>query len=120
MIEKEIICTVCPLGCHIQVKGEKESVNSIEGNGCKRGYEYACAEFLNPVRILTTTVKTNSLKNPLIAVRSRKPIPKDKIMQCMKEIKKISIFLPVKPYDVIIQNICETGIDIVATVAYKR
>ena len=44
-MKNEIICTVCPRGCHIQVEGEGEKILSVEGQGCKRGLEYASAEF---------------------------------------------------------------------------
>ena len=54
-MKKEIICTVCPRGCHIQVEGEGEKVLSVEGQGCKRGLEYASAEFAHPVRLLNTS-----------------------------------------------------------------
>ena len=50
-MEKEIICTVCPRGCHIQVEGERETVRQVTGYICKRGLEYATAEFTHPVRI---------------------------------------------------------------------
>ena len=30
-MEKEIICTVCPRGCHIQVEGERETVRQVTG-----------------------------------------------------------------------------------------
>lgn len=37
-MEKEIICTVCPRGCHIQVEGERETVRQVTGYICKRGW----------------------------------------------------------------------------------
>ena len=114
-MKKEIICTVCPMGCHIMVEGEGEKILSIEGNNCKRGEQYATTEFSHPVRILTTTIKTDSEKNPLIPVRSEKPIPKEKIMDCMKVIRECKVSAPVNVYDVLVENICGTGINIVAT-----
>jgi len=116
-MEKEIICTVCPRGCHINVVGNEKEVTSLEGYGCKRGVEYATAEFISPVRILTTTVKIEGNDADLLPVRSNKPLPKDKLYECMEIIKKASIKLPVKQYDVIIADICGTGADIVATKA---
>lgn len=114
-MKKEIICTVCPRGCTVYVEGEGNNIKSTEGYSCKRGLEYAQAEFVNPVRILTTTVKTDKDINELLPVRSDKPIPKDKLMDCMEEIKKISVTLPIKKYDIIINDILSTGINIVAT-----
>ena len=114
-MKKEIICTVCPMGCHILVEGEGEKIISVTGNTCKRGEVYASAEFCHPVRILTTTVKTDSEKTPLVPVRSEKPLPKEKIMECMDVIRTQKVKTPVAVYDVIVENICDTGINIVAT-----
>lgn len=50
-MEKEIICTVCPMGCHITVTGEGDRVDSITGYTCKRGEEYGKQEFAHPVRL---------------------------------------------------------------------
>ena len=114
-MKKEIICTVCPRGCHVMVEGEGEQVLNVEGYSCKRGLEYASAEFAHPVRILTTTVKMNGTGNDLLPVRSNKPVPREKLMACMDVIRGIEVQLPVKRYDVIVADICGTGADIVAT-----
>ena len=114
-MEKEIICTVCPRGCHINVVGTEKEVESLEGYGCKRGVEYAKAEFISPVRILTTTVKIDGNDTDLLPVRSNKPLSKEKLFECMEVIKKTSVKLPVKQYDVIIAGICGSDADIVAT-----
>ena len=116
-MKKEIICTVCPRGCHIQVEGEGEKILSVEGQGCKRGLEYASAEFAHPVRILTTTVKIAGVQNDLLPVRSNKPLPKEKLFDCMEVIRSAQVTLPVARYDVVIADICGTGVDIVATKA---
>ena len=114
-MEKQIICTVCPRGCHILVEGEGETIVSVEGYSCKRGLEYASSEFAHPVRILTTTVKMAGVDNDLLPVRSNKPLPKEKLFDCMAAICAAEVKLPVARYDVIIPNICGTGVDIVAT-----
>lgn len=114
-MKKEIICTVCPRGCHIIVDGDGKNVVSLDGYGCKRGVTYATAEYSNPVRILTTTVKVADKENELLPVRSNTPVAKDKLFACMEVIKTTQVKLPVKRYDVIIKDICSTGADIVAT-----
>lgn len=118
-MKKEIICTVCPMGCNITVEGEGEQILSVTGNTCKRGAEYASTEFCHPVRILTTTIKTNSQKQPLVPVRSAKPLPKEKIMECMEVIRKKEAQVPICMYDVLVENICGTGISIVAAADVK-
>ncbi len=114
-MNREIICTVCPRGCHINVCGDGKNIESLEGYGCRRGEVYAISEYTNPVRILTTTVKIKGIDNDLLPVRSDKPIPKEKILACMEEIRKVEMALPVKCYDRVISNVCDTGINIVAT-----
>ncbi len=118
-MKKEIICTVCPLGCHITVEGEQEKIAAMEGYGCARGQQYATTEFSHPVRILTSTVKTDSRKIPLVPVRSTKPVPKEKLFECMRIFNQCKVKLPIKLYDVVVQNVCNTGIDIVTTTAVK-
>ena len=56
-MEKNIICTVCPRGCHMKVTLNGTEVTEVTDYSCKRGKEYAAAEATHPVRILTTTVK---------------------------------------------------------------
>ena len=114
-----MICTICPIGCNITVEGEGEAIVSITGYGCKRGIEYGKNEFSHPVRILTTTVKIAGT-DQLLPVRSSKPIPKELIMKCMEEIKKVTISEKVKRYDVIIPNICGSTADIVATGSLEK
>lgn len=116
-MKKEIICTVCPRGCHIIVEGEGDKILSVEGHTCKRGLEFATAEFSHPVRILTTTVKIADAANDLLPVRSSQPLPKEKLFECMEVIRGTQVSLPVARYDVVIADICGTGVDIVATKA---
>ena len=116
-MKKEIICTVCPRGCRILAEGDGEKVLTAEGYSCKRGLEYANTEYAHPVRILTTTVKIAGVQNDLLPVRSSQPIPKDKLFDCMAAIRSTTVTLPVARYDVVIANICGTGVDIVATKA---
>ena len=114
-MNKEIICTVCPRGCHILVEGDGKKVLSATGYGCKRGLEYVQTEYSDPVRILTTTVKIDGFNNDLLPVRSNKPVSQAKIFDLMEVIKITSVKPPVKIYDVIVKDICGTGVYIVAT-----
>lgn len=118
-MKKEIICTVCPMGCVITVEGENGKIDSIEGFTCPRGKKYAEDEFIAPVRILTSTAKISGAKAPLIAVRSKTPVPKDKLFDCMAEIRKLNLTAPVKRGDVLIENVCGTGVDIVSSADVK-
>ncbi len=51
---KELICIVCPRGCHLTV--DENNGYAVTGNSCKRGEIYGKAEVTNPVRVVTSTV----------------------------------------------------------------
>ena len=66
---------------------------------------------------MTTTVKIAGAAYNLLPVRSNAPVPKELQMECMKAIKEVSVTAPVNAGDVVLANICNTGVDIVATKA---
>lgn len=113
---REMICVACPIGCGISVNlnGTGE-VLSVTGNQCKRGEAYAITECTAPTRTLTTTAKVINGKTPLVPVRSANPLPKSSLLDCVSLINSISIEAPVKIGDIIIENILETGVNIIAT-----
>ena len=41
MIEKEVICVICPSSCHVTVNGDGKTGSEISGYSCKRGKDYA-------------------------------------------------------------------------------
>lgn len=113
MIEKEVICVICPSSCHITVKGDETSVSGIEGYKCRRGKEYAETEYIAPKRTLTTTVKAEGYSCPIIPVRSDKPMPKEKMAAAMDEIRKAVEKPPFYVGKTVIENILDTGVNIV-------
>ena len=108
---KELICITCPRGCHLKVD---DNMN-VTGNFCPRGAKYAVSELTHPVRTLTSTVKVDSKESPRCPVKSKDPLPKETIFKAMEEINKVTLSLPVQIGDVVIANVCGTGVDIVAT-----
>ena len=52
----EYTCIVCPLSCHLTVSEGQDGTISVSGNGCKRGEEHGKNEYLNPMRMITSTV----------------------------------------------------------------
>ena len=112
---KEIICIICPLSCRMNVKHEREQIKRVKGNQCKEGLKYAKREAIFPGRILTTTVKTDAVGMPLLPVRSNKEIPKNDLIDCMKEIAKCRIEGSVRVGETLIPNILGLGVDIVSS-----
>lgn len=114
-MQKTFTCIICPVGCEITVTGTSNAIEKIEGNECERGIQYATDEYINPRRILTTTVKLDGHKLPVVSVRSDKPLPKKLIFKCMEVLKKARIQAPIKMGQVVIENVFDTGIDIITT-----
>lgn len=110
-----IICIGCPKGCGIDIKHDGEKIESVSGYSCKNGLEYAKNEFMAPKRVLTSTVKVKSGELPYVPVKTKTPILKEKIFDCMKEISQLEINSPVKIGAVIKADIAQTGVDLIAT-----
>ncbi|MFW5914097.1 MAG: DUF1667 domain-containing protein [Bacillota bacterium] len=111
MAKRSMICTVCPVGCHLEIDDDM----NVTGNRCPRGEKYAKKEVLNPERNFASTVAIESKTTRRVPVKTESPVPKGKIFDCMDAINKTKIKAPVKVGDVVIENVCGTGVDIVAT-----
>lgn len=114
MNRKELVCIRCPLGCNMEVVMDDGDIREIKGNTCKRGEDYARREITNPVRTVTSTVRVAGIDDMMIPVKTKKDIPKEKMMDCVKALKDIKVTLPVHLGDVIIENVVETGVSIIA------
>lgn len=112
-MKKELTCIICPKGCKITVDYEENNILNIVGHTCKRGFAYASDEAINPKRTVTTTVRTEN--GDVISVKTDKPIQKKLMFDCMNVINDTKISLPVRVGDILISNICDTDVNIVAT-----
>ena len=113
--EKQITCIVCPIGCKIFIKTDGKHFEISNGNKCVKGIDYAKSEALDPRRMLTSSVLVSNGEWPLVSVKSSKPVPKNKIFQVLKEIKKKKVEAPIKIGEIILKNVVNTKINIIAT-----
>jgi len=109
-----MICICCPIGCNLQVEKTPDGF-AVTGNKCPRGEQYAIEEMTAPKRILTSTVKITGSSYPVISVKTSNPIPKEKIFAIMEIFSDIEVKAPIHVGDIIVKNIANTGVDIVAT-----
>lgn len=112
---KTLICIGCPKGCMITVDKKEDSSLVITGNSCRIGENYARNEMTAPKRGLTSMIRVEKGCDPVVPVKTRDEIPKDKIEDCMEIIRNITVTAPVKLGEVLIRNAAGTGVDIVAT-----
>ena len=120
MRDQNLTCIGCPLGCSISVSlSNNGEVSKITGNTCKKGEEYARKEVTNPSRVVTSIVKINNGDVNMVSVKTAEDIPKGKIFDCMEALKKVTVTAPVQIGEVIIKNVCGTGVDVIATKKVK-
>ena len=118
--KKEITCIVCPIGCKIVVESDGTRADILEGSKCKKGVDYAINEALDPRRMLTTSVLVDDGEWPLVSVKSSQPVPKAKLFTVLKEIKRTRVKAPVRSGQVLIKNVVQTDVDIIATKTVKK
>lgn len=115
MSKRELVCIGCPMGCALEVYMEGNEVIKVSGNTCKRGEEYGRKECTNPTRIVTSSVVVEGGDIDVVPVKTEHDIPKDRIFEIVKELKKIVIKAPVNVGDIVAKDIVKTGVNVIAT-----
>jgi CxxC motif-containing protein len=92
--------------------GQVISISNLE---CSRGEAYVVREIQTPLRDFFSTIRIEGAKIAVLPVRTTGPIPKDKLMDCAGELSRIVIKAPVKLGSVIVRNILNLGVDVIAT-----
>ncbi|QKN23016.1 DUF1667 domain-containing protein [Caproicibacterium lactatifermentans] len=110
---KEIICTCCPKGCRLQVDEMQDY--RVTGNGCPNGAVYGRQEATNPVRIVTSTVSIRGGLHPRCPVKTEQAVPKKQVPAVMKALEKVELQAPVSRGQVVLQDICGTGVNLITT-----
>lgn len=114
-------CTTCPSECLLTVEVERETdgsvaaVSSVTGNSCPRGDKFAHQELTCPMRVLTTTVAVSGGDEALLPVRTAEAIPLELHAQAMDLIRGLVVNAPIHMGDVILPNLLDTNIDLVAS-----
>ena len=112
MSERRMTCIECPRGCQLAID---EQTLTVKGNMCPKGEAFAKAELVNPLRILTTTVRITAEDEVMLPVRTLDGIPKGKMFEAMEQIKHIRAAAPVEVGDIVCENLAGTGVPLIAT-----
>ena len=114
-MEQQITCINCPVGCRMKVVlNDNGEVVSVEGNTCPRGAAYARQECTLPLRMITAVIPVDHSDTPL-SVKTRQPVPRKLIPDVMAELRGVRISAPVVLGQVVLSDVCGTGVDIIAT-----
>lgn len=109
----ELICIVCPKGCHLKVDEERDF--AVTGHGCERGIAYGQAEVKAPTRVLTSTVQVEGGLYRRCPVKTAGVIPKGLLFEAVKTLDDVRLTAPVRAGQVVVRDVCGTGVDIVTT-----
>ena len=119
-------CTICPSECLLTVEVERDAdgavveVHSVPGNSCPRGDKFAHQELTCPMRVLTTTVAVSGGDEALLPVRTAEAIPLALHAQAMDLIRGLVVKAPVRMGDVVLEDLLNTGIDLIASMDIDR
>jgi CxxC motif-containing protein len=92
----------------------------MEGNKCEKSEEFVSQELIEPMRILTTTVRIQGARWAVIPVRSDTAVPKRLFPRIMKQLRRIKLQAPVSMLDVVVKDSAGTGANIIATRTMPR
>lgn len=107
----DLICIACPKGCRLHVDDDL----NVTGHSCPRGETYGKDEVENPVRVVTSTVCAEGGIYRRCPVKTAGEIPKGLIFEAMKALDGACVRSPAKAGQVVVHNVCQTGIDFVTT-----
>ncbi|MBN2088524.1 DUF1667 domain-containing protein [candidate division KSB1 bacterium] len=113
-----LTCIMCPIGCELQVMVLDEKME-ITGNKCEKGKEFAVEEVLHPKRNLATSLPIQGRDHHTLSVRLDQRVPRDQLFQILEEIAKLRPVPPILRGEVLIENILNTGSNVIATRTVK-
>ncbi len=114
----EYTCIVCPRGCHLTAEtvmenGEEKIV--VSGNFCARGIKYATEEMTMPMRTVATSLYVDNGDIRMVSAKTANTVPKASIDKVLDQAAKTIVTAPIKVGDVLVANIADTGVDLIAT-----
>ena len=99
---KEVICTCCPQGCHLQV--DEANGYKVTGNGCPNGIAYGKEELTHPTRIITSTVRAEGCLHSRCPVKTSKPVPKGQMAEVVAALDSVVLHAPIHVGDVVLHR----------------
>ena len=110
---KELICIVCPKGCHLKV--DEANDYKVYGNTCPRGEVYGKKELTNPTRVLTSTVRVVGGRQERVSVKTSCDVPKGLLPSIMNCLNDVELHAPLHRGMKVIEKVCDSDADILVT-----
>jgi CxxC motif-containing protein len=84
---KKFVCITCPNCCALETDGTQ-----VAGARCEKGQAFAFQEWIEPRRVITTTVRMETGKGPpILPVKTTSPVPLSSLTVVMKAIKSLRL-----------------------------
>lgn len=109
---KKMVCITCPNSCELTID---ETTLEVKGNKCLRGVKFAKDEITNPMRSVTSTVRTVFEDMPVLSVRTDGEIPKSKVFDLIKLLKDVTVDKRLKVNDIVIANVFGSEVNVIST-----
>ena len=110
-----LTCVLCPVGCELEVLGGEAGGLEVRGNACDKGLPFAEEEILHPQRNLATSVPVKGTEAKMVSVRLSAPVARDMLFPILAEISRLRPAAPVRRGQVLIADVLQTGVDVIAT-----
>ncbi len=107
----QVTCIMCPKGCELEVTKSGKKI-TVTGASCPRGIIYGEREVTAPERMVTTIKKYG---DKTITLKTDKPVPKEKVVDTLKAIKKARVPKGIALGDSLIKNVASTDAQIIVT-----
>lgn len=102
------------MGCRLKIEGTPADP-IISGNKCKRGIPFAREELTNPTRMICSTVRILGGIHRVVPVKTDRPLPEKYKFEIMTLINTVAVTSPVKMGDIVLENVFDTGVNVVIT-----
>lgn len=109
-----LTCIMCPVGCEMDVERRGDEVE-VTGNRCEKGPEFAREEIIDPKRNLATSLPIRGKYFKTLSVRLSDRVSRRLITDLVREIAGIRVRPPVQRGQVLLANVLDTGVDVIAT-----
>ncbi len=110
---KELICICCPKGCHLRVDTANDY--AVTGNACPNGAAYGKEELTYPPASLPAPCALRVGCTRRCPVKTAQAVPKETMFSVMAAMNTAALQAPVHTGDVVLPDVCGTGVDVVAT-----
>ena len=112
----QYLCIGCPLGCRLEVDEDTAGdIVEIRGFSCRKGKTFAEREHTDPRRMITTTVGVKGGLWARLPVHATEEMPKHQMWDVIEVLRSVSVTAPVALGDVIVANILDSDVDVVAS-----